>query len=104
MPRVARLGNGLITGPYAKMLCTAPSTYHLAMDDSKQLKIQGGSHTRGGTSEWLQSHGGPNPRILAHQAQDRPELILFRGFLTKRNGPGKLLPGLPGSSLNQFSE
>ena len=41
MPRVARLGNGLITGPYAKMLCTAPSTYHLAMDDPKQLKIQG---------------------------------------------------------------
>ena len=23
------------------MLCTAPSIYHLAMDDSKQLKIQG---------------------------------------------------------------
>ena len=55
-------------------------------------------------TEWLQSHGAPNPRILAHQAQDRPELILFRGFLTKRNGPGELLPGLPGSSLNQFSE
>ena len=101
MPWIARLGNGLITGPYAKMLRTAPSTYHLAMDDSKQLKIRGGlTHGVGLASGYRAMVG----QIRESWPIKRPELILFRGFLTKRNGPGKLLPGLPSSSLNQFSE
>ena len=43
-------------------------------------------------TEWLQSHGGPNPRILAHQAQRPTGVDLVQRIPNQTQWAGEITP------------